>query len=147
MTTRDRASPVSTTPAPTLGVMWKMVSEDCNLACDYCYYSTCRGRPGPKRSRIDHALLDKAIREYMAPSRGAVGFGWQGGEPLLAGLEFFQEVVALQAHHAPPNTVIGNALQTNGTLLGEDWARSCLAPSGVAITTVRLNEWLGGRTI
>ena len=123
MTTRDRASPVSTTPAPTLGVMWKTVSEDCNLACDYCYYSTCRGRPGPKRNRIDHALLDKAIREYMAQSRGAVGFAWQGGEPLLAGLEFFEEVVALQAHYAPPNTVIGNALQTNGTLLGEDWAR------------------------
>lgn len=123
MTIRDRASPASATPAPALGVMWKTVSEDCNLACDYCYYSTCAGRPGPQRNRIDRVLLEKLIREYMGCSHGAVCFSWQGGEPLLAGLGFFQEVVALQAHYAPFNTVIGNALQTNGTLLSEDWAR------------------------
>ncbi len=59
----------------------------------------------------------------MEYSQGSVGFAWQGGEPLLAGLPFFEEVVALQARHAPPNTSIGNALQTNGTLLNDDWAR------------------------
>ncbi len=110
-------------PNKALGVMWKTVSDDCNLACDYCYYSTCAGRPGPKRNRIERALLDKTIRGYMENSQGSVGFAWQGGEPLLAGLPFFEEVVALQARHAPPNTSIGNALQTNGTLLNEDWAR------------------------
>lgn len=123
MNTRNRPTPVTAAPAPGLGVMWKTVSEDCNLACDYCYYSTCKGRPGARRRRIDHALLEKVIREYMAQSRGAAGFAWQGGEPLLAGLEFFEEVVALQAGHAPPNTLIGNALQTNGTLLSDEWAR------------------------
>lgn len=105
------------------GIMWKTVSEDCNLACDYCYYSTCRGRPAPQRNRIDHRLLEHAIADYMAQSAGSVGFAWQGGEPLLAGLEFFQEVVRLQIRHAPSNTAIGNALQTNGTLLNDDWAR------------------------
>ena len=109
--------------APVSGVMWKTVSEDCNLACDYCYYSTCGGRPGPRRNRIDRALLEKTIREYMACSRGAVCFAWQGGEPLLAGLEFFEEVVALQARHAPPGTTISNVLQTNGTLLNDAWSR------------------------
>jgi uncharacterized protein len=103
--------------------MWKTVSEDCNLACDYCYYSTCGGKPGSKINRIDSALLEKFIQEYMGKSKGNASFAWQGGEPLLAGLEFFEEVVALQARHAPPNTAISNALQTNATLITERWAQ------------------------
>jgi uncharacterized protein len=98
-----------------IGVMWKTVSEDCNLACDYCYYSTCGGKPGRQVGRIDSDLLDKFIKEYMALSSGIASFAWQGGEPLLAGLDFFERVVALQAKHAPPHTVISNARQTNGT--------------------------------
>lgn len=105
-----------------LGVMWKTVSEDCNLACDYCYYSTCGGKTGPRINRIDSALLDKFIQDYMQYSRGAATFAWQGGEPLLAGYEFFEEVVARQAMHAPPHTVISNSLQTNATLINDRWA-------------------------
>ncbi|QWU13704.1 uncharacterized protein SAMN04487895_103392 [Paenibacillus sophorae] len=105
-----------------IGVMWKTVSEDCNLACDYCYYSTCGGKPGPKINRIDSAILEKFIKEYMARSRGAASFAWQGGEPLLAGLDFFEEVVSLQARYAPKGTSIGNSIQTNGTLINDRWA-------------------------
>ena len=111
-----------TKSAAGIGVMWKTVSEDCNLACDYCYYSTCGGKPGPKINKIAPEVLDKFIREYMELSRGAVSFAWQGGEPLLAGLAFFESVVALQARHAPPHTIISNALQTNGTLIHDRWA-------------------------
>lgn len=106
-----------------IGVMWKTVSEDCNLACDYCYYSTCKGKPGKSIRKIDSVLLDSFIQEYMSLSQGMTSFAWQGGEPLLAGLDFFEEVVALQAKHAPANTVISNSLQTNGTLITERWAR------------------------
>ncbi|HWI15152.1 MAG TPA: radical SAM protein, partial [Burkholderiales bacterium] len=99
------------------------MSTDCNIACDYCYYSACHGGPRVAGNRIDFALLDRTIREFMAASKGTVGFAWQGGEPLLAGLPFFETVVSLQAQHAPPNTAIGNAIQTNGTLLSDAWAR------------------------
>lgn len=105
-----------------IGVMWKTVSEDCNLACDYCYYSTCGGKPGPHIRTIDDHVLETFIRGYMALSNGTASFAWQGGEPLLAGLEFFERVVSLQAKHAPPNTAISNALQTNGTLIHDRWA-------------------------
>ena len=105
-----------------IGVMWKTVSEDCNLACDYCYYSTCGGKPGPKINRIDSAILDKFIKDYMEHSQGAANFAWQGGEPLLAGLEFFEEVVYRQALYAPPHTIISNSLQTNATLINDRWA-------------------------
>lgn len=105
-----------------ISVMWKTVSEDCNLACDYCYYSTCGGKPGPKINRIDSVILEKFIKEYMERSNGAASFAWQGGEPLLAGLDFFKEVVTLQAKYAPKHTIISNSLQTNGTLINEEWA-------------------------
>jgi uncharacterized protein len=111
-----------TTRHSGIGVMWKTVSEDCNLACDYCYYSTCGGKPGPKINRIDSDILDKFIKDYMSHSKGTASFAWQGGEPLLAGLDFFEEVVSLQARHAPANTVISNSLQTNATLINDRWA-------------------------
>ncbi|WP_067840080.1 anaerobic sulfatase maturase [Amphibacillus sediminis] len=108
---------------PTIaGVMWKTVSEACNLACDYCYYSSCGGKPG-KINRVDEDVLEKFIIEYMKIKRRAVPFAWQGGEPLLAGLDFFQKVVDLQAKHAPRNTMISNAIQTNGTLITMAWAQ------------------------
>ncbi len=108
----------------SIGVMWKTVSEDCNLACDYCYYSNCKGRPEAKVNRIERSLLDKVIEEMMQKAAGGTAsFAWQGGEPLLAGIDFFREVVSLQAMHAVPPVNISNALQTNGTLIDEEWAR------------------------
>lgn len=104
------------------GVMWKTVSEACNLACDYCYYSRCQGLPG-RFDRIEDDVLEKFIKEYMSLKRGAVPFAWQGGEPLLAGLKFFKKVVEFQAKHAPRNTGISNAVQTNGTLITRAWAK------------------------
>lgn len=106
----------------TVSVMWKTVSESCNLACDYCYYSHCGGQPKTVQ-RIAPHVLDSFIRDYMSQSAGTASFAWQGGEPLLAGLPFFEEVVSLQARYAPPGTSIGNAVQTNGTLITEEWAR------------------------
>lgn len=105
-----------------ISVMWKTVSEACNLACNYCYYSRCGGRPG-RIQRIDDDVLEKFIKEYMALSNGVASFTWQGGEPMLAGLDFFKKVVELQAKYAPRNTMITNAIQTNGTLITEKWAR------------------------
>lgn len=107
----------------TLGVMLKTVSEDCNLACDYCYYSTCGGQVHQPVRTMDPVILDSFIRQYMERSNGIASFAWQGGEPLLAGLDFFHRVVSLQAKYAPPNTSISNGLQTNGTLINEAWAR------------------------
>lgn len=111
-----------------MSVMWKTVSEDCNLACDYCYYSRVGGKFGPQVNRIESWLLEKFIKEYMAyahsegASPGVASFVWQGGEPLLAGLEFFEEAVSYQAKYARPHTVISNAVQTNATLIDDRWA-------------------------
>lgn len=112
----------TTSAGNSLGVMWKTVSEDCNLACDYCYYSRIGGKIEGAVRRINHRVLDKFVREYMDLSNGSASFAWQGGEPLLAGLDFFEEIVSLQAKYAPPHTVITNSIQTNATLVTKQWA-------------------------
>ncbi|TAK20507.1 MAG: anaerobic sulfatase maturase [Chloroflexota bacterium] len=102
--------------------MFKTVSTDCNLDCAYCYYR--ESLEGTRvRRRIDPRLLETFIPQYMAyvADARAASFAWQGGEPTLAGLPFFERVVALQAHHARPGTTIANALQTNGLLLDDEW--------------------------
>ncbi len=104
------------------GVMWKTVSEACNLACDYCYYSRCNGKPG-KLDRIQDETLEKFIKEYLSLSHGYATFVWQGGEPLLAGLGFFERVISLQNNHAKKRMRVANAIQTNGILINENWAR------------------------
>ncbi|KKO52412.1 anaerobic sulfatase maturase [Paenibacillus sp. DMB20] len=105
------------------GVMLKTVSEDCNLACDYCYYSTCGGKIHQPARTMEPEVLERFIQEYMKKTNGSASFAWQGGEPLLAGLPFFEQAVSFQASYAPPYTSIGNALQTNGTLIDESWAK------------------------
>ena len=104
------------------GIMWKTVSEDCNLACDYCYYSRVLGKPAQVRRPTD-VVLEKVLREYLATCGATASIAWQGGEPLLAGLPFFRRVVALEAEYAHPPMTISNAVQTNGVLINERWAQ------------------------
>jgi uncharacterized protein len=108
---------------PPLSVMFKTVSTDCNLDCGYCYYR--ESLEGSRvRRRVEWSMLEQFMPQYMAyiADSGAASFAWQGGEPTLAGVQFFRDVVALQARHARPGTTISNALQTNATLITEEWA-------------------------
>lgn len=101
-------------------ILSKSTGASCNLACQYCYYPQ---ESHPKGIMPDE-LLERFIRQYIHqhPKHSRViDFVWQGGEPLLAGIGFYQKVVALQKRYAPPNVVINNSLQTNGTLLNDEW--------------------------
>jgi len=107
---------------PALSVMFKTVSTDCNLDCTYCYYR--ESLEGTRlRRRLDLSLLERFIPRYMAyvADVKVASMSWQGGEPTLAGLPFFERVVALQAANAAPGTLISNALQTNAVLLDDAW--------------------------
>ena len=72
---------------------------------------------------MDTDLLERFIAQDMTRSSGIATFSWQGGEPLLAGLPYFERVISHHAKYAPPHTMIGNALQTNETLIHEKWAK------------------------
>jgi uncharacterized protein len=62
---------------------------------------------------MEYWKLKNLIKEYMMYNRGIASFICQGGEPLLAGLDFFNEVMSFEEKYAPPNTFISNAIQTN----------------------------------
>jgi len=106
-------------------VMAKPAGSTCNLDCAYCFYLSKQTLPGgPGSGRMDDELLERYVQDYIQSVTGdEVVFSWQGGEPTLRGLAFFRKVVALQKKHAKAGQRIENDLQTNGTLLDEDWAR------------------------
>ena len=106
-------------------VMVKPAGSACNLDCTYCFYlSKQKLRDGPGAGRMDDDLLDRFIRDYIhSVTADEVVFSWQGGEPTLLGVEYFEKVVALQRKHSKSGQRIENDLQTNGTLLDDDWAK------------------------
>lgn len=105
-------------------MMVKPVGAQCNLDCPYCFYLHKEQLLGqPPQPRMSDALLKQHIRQYLeAQTADSVVFSWQGGEPTIAGLDFFRRVVALQARYRRPGQQIENDLQTNGVLLDEEWA-------------------------
>ena len=103
--------------------MAKPGGSACNLDCRYCYYLRKSTLPnGPVSGRMSDEVLETFIQKYIQGVTGnEVVFSWQGGEPTLLGLEFFHKIVALEKKHAKPGQRIQNDLQTNGTLLTEEW--------------------------
>lgn len=107
-------------------LMAKPASFHCNLACDYCFYlpngeTVLHGQP-PSRA-MSEPVLRQFIKRYIESSPGnEVAFTWQGGEPTLAGLDFYRRAVALQKQYAG-NKRITNSMQTNGVLINDEWAR------------------------
>jgi uncharacterized protein len=108
---------------PGLHVLAKPIGPLCNLACEYCFYLDKKTLYGEKhRFRMPDAVLERFIEQYLAASPDPeVNFAWQGGEPTLMGLDFFERVVELQRKHCPPERRVTNALQTNGLLLDDAW--------------------------
>ena len=100
-------------------VMAKPAGSSCNLDCTYCFYLSKETLPdGPKTGRMSDEMLERFIQQYIAGVTGPeVIFSWQGGEPTLAGLDFFRKVIALEKKYAKPGQKIENDLQTNGTLI------------------------------
>lgn len=98
--------------------MVKPTSSRCNLKCRYCFYID-----KPRQPMMDDATLERFISQYIAAQPGPeVNFAWQGGEPTLCGLAFFQRVLILQKQYAGDKQ-IHNAFQTNGILIDDEWCR------------------------
>ena len=110
--------------ARPLYVMLKPVGAACNLACDYCYYlEKANLYKGVESHVMSERLLERFVKEYIqSQTMSEVMFTWHGGEPLLRPLSFYQKALELQKKYAQ-GRVINNSLQTNGTLLTEEWCR------------------------
>jgi uncharacterized protein len=115
-------------------VFAKPIGSICNLACHYCYYLKKKALyPKGESFRMPDPILEEYIIQHIAASSSSViNFSWHGGEPIILGLEYFRKIVALQRKHQPRHQRITNAIQTNGTLLDEDWCHF-LAAEGFAV--------------
>lgn len=113
----------SSTNMANFHIMAKPIGPICNLDCTYCFYLEKKNLYGgaDRNYRMREELLESYIRQYIrSQSMSTVNFAWQGGEPTLLGVDFFQKVVELEAKYADGRQ-IQNAFQTNGTLLDDTW--------------------------
>jgi uncharacterized protein len=105
-------------------VFVKPAGPACNLHCQYCYYIDKKELYPGESFRMPDDLLEQYIIQLIeATTDGPVFFAWHGGEPLLAGIEFYRKAVTLQRKHLPPGRALINGIQTNGTLLNAEWCR------------------------
>ncbi|MHA2288307.1 MAG: anaerobic sulfatase maturase [Promethearchaeota archaeon] len=101
----------------------KPASADCNLRCEYCFYID-HLEHGKNQPRMTIETLEVMIKSYMKTDQNnQYAFGWQGGEPTLMGLDFFKKVVEFQLKYAPPNSSISNGLQTNATMITDEFSK------------------------
>jgi uncharacterized protein len=101
----------------------KPASADCNLRCNYCFYINHLNNV-ESTPRMSEEILEQLIASYMETNQNChYNFGWQGGEPTLMGLTFFKKVIEHQIKYAPRGATISNGLQTNGTLITDEFAK------------------------
>ena len=96
----------------------------CNCRCEYCYYLPKEELYPDGEFRMSSELLKDFTEQYMAAQKvPEVVFSWQGGEPLLMGLDFYKRAVEFQKEFQRPGLKVSNSLQTNGFLLDDQWCR------------------------
>jgi len=103
-------------------VMTKPIGPICNLDCKYCFYLEKEKLfPSNENFKMSDEVLETYVRQYIeGQDVPDVSFAWQGGEPTLLGVKSFRKVVELQRKYAGGKR-IHNAIQTNGTLLDDEW--------------------------
>ncbi len=101
----------------------KPAGAECNLSCSYCYYLIKKDLYHPNAPILmSDEILETYIKQHIeATTDDIINFSWHGGEPLLAGIEFFRKIVEYQRKFKPAEKSISNGIQTNGTLMNDEW--------------------------
>ena len=108
---------------PAFHLLTKPTGAVCNLECKYCFFLSKEMLYPGSRFRMADELLETYIKQLLESHRTPeVTIAWQGGEPTLMGLDFFKRTVELVDQYKQPNQQINYSIQTNGTLLDDDWA-------------------------
>jgi uncharacterized protein len=109
---------------PAFHLLAKPTGAICNLDCQYCFFLTKEQLYPGSKFRMTDDLLETYIQQLLESHQTPeVTIAWQGGEPTLMGLEFFQRSIALVEKHKKPGQQIIHTLQTNGTRLDDNWGR------------------------
>lgn len=100
------------------------VGPSCNISCFYCYHNNLRNFSGQKITVMDEQTLEKVVRESLLLNKNHIKFLWHGGEPMLAGKDFYKKVVDYQKlFRNSENQIVVNHMQTNATLIDDEWAQ------------------------
>jgi uncharacterized protein len=126
----ERDSPVPTLPDPrpptapaSFHVLAKPTGPICNLDCEYCFFLSKESLYPGDRFRMSDELLETYVTQLLEAHASVpeVTVAWQGGEPTLMGVEFFRRALELTERHRRPGQRVQHTIQTNGTLLTDQW--------------------------
>ncbi|MBR3929155.1 MAG: anaerobic sulfatase maturase [Clostridia bacterium] len=107
---------------PPISLLIKPASGACQYRCKYCFYAdVMNNRSVPNYGSMTFETLESLVKRAMLYAEGSVAFAFQGGEPTLAGLDFYRELIRLEKKHNRGLQVF-NSIQTNGGLIDDEWA-------------------------
>ncbi len=107
---------------PRIHVLAKPTGAICNLDCSYCFFLDKEALYPGSRFRMSDEVLESYIRQLIESHRtDKVTVAWQGGEPTLMGIDFYRRAIACQEKYKKPGMSFENTMQTNGTLLDDEW--------------------------
>ena len=108
---------------PAFHLLAKPTGAACNLDCAYCFFLDKEALYPGSRFRMSDATLELYIRQLVESHQAdTVNIAWQGGEPTLMGLDFYRRAMALAEKYRRPGMKYLHTMQTNGTLLDDEWA-------------------------
>jgi uncharacterized protein len=109
---------------PRIHVLAKPSGAICNLACSYCFFLDKELLYPGSKFRMSDEVLENYIRQLIKAHRSPqVTVAWQGGEPTLMGIDFYRHAIELQERYRKPGMTFENTMQTNGTLLDDEWCQ------------------------
>ncbi len=107
---------------PAFSVLMKPASSLCNMSCEYCFYKDeATKRDMACYGMMDEKTLKNVIRKTLLNAQGSITYGFQGGEPTLCGISFFEKAVEYEKQYNHHRLPIRNAFQTNGYGIDEAW--------------------------
>jgi uncharacterized protein len=108
--------------SPRIHVLAKPTGAVCNLQCSYCFFLNKERLYPDSNFRMSDEVMETYIRQLIESHQSPrVTVSWQGGEPTLMGINFFRRAIDFQKRYKRPGMIFENTLQTNGTLLNDDW--------------------------
>lgn len=108
---------------PAISLLIKPASGNCNLHCKYCFYNdVAKNREKKSYGLMSYETLEIIVKKAFEYTDNMVGFAFQGGEPTLAGLDFYKNLISLQEKYNIKRIRVNNSIQTNGMLIDDKWA-------------------------
>jgi uncharacterized protein len=112
------------TVPPRIHVLAKPSGATCNLACSYCFFLDKELLYPDSKFRMSDETLEAYIKQLIETHRSnQVTVAWQGGEPTLMGVDFYRKAIEYQEKYRRPGMTFENTMQTNGTLLDDEWCQ------------------------